>query len=312
MTNWYIKEFGRLTGVSVRTLHHYDQIGLLKPSVRQENGYRLYSQADLLKQQQIIALKSFGFKLSQIGELLSENIGLVNNLKAQARFLEEKANMLLDASKILKAVITGCSNDKSIDLKTIVKLIGVYRMEKQLEKTWMGKVLNSDELKEYACFEESLKTRFTQKEKDNFHAAWANLVTDISKNLEADPKSAVGIEIAKRCNARINKLYGKEFAGLKHIVWGKGFMGGHAGEGHGLTKDMITWLDAAMEHYWRMRLGSILERIEIDPDSIILPLWNAALDEMYGDAQNLKNELIKAIVKDKNVNDAIKQWLKKY
>ena len=58
---WYIKEFSQLTKVSVRMLHHYDKVGLLKPSVRLLNGYRLYSEKDMLKLQQIIVLKSFGF-----------------------------------------------------------------------------------------------------------------------------------------------------------------------------------------------------------------------------------------------------------
>ena len=48
--------------LSVRTLHHYDKIGLLKPMLRQSNGYRLYSEEDLVKLQQIIALKFFGFE----------------------------------------------------------------------------------------------------------------------------------------------------------------------------------------------------------------------------------------------------------
>jgi DNA-binding transcriptional MerR regulator len=55
MTQWYVKDLSNLTGVSKQTLHHYDQIGLLKPSLRLTNGYRLYSEADLLKLQQIIA-----------------------------------------------------------------------------------------------------------------------------------------------------------------------------------------------------------------------------------------------------------------
>jgi DNA-binding transcriptional MerR regulator len=59
MAQWYVKDLSKLTGVSVRTLHHYDQVGLLKPSIRQENGYRLYSERDLLKLQQIVALKYF-------------------------------------------------------------------------------------------------------------------------------------------------------------------------------------------------------------------------------------------------------------
>lgn len=69
MKQWYIKQLSEMTKVSVRTLHHYDNIGLLKPSARLKNGYRLYTEADLLKLQQIIALKFFGFKLSQIKHL---------------------------------------------------------------------------------------------------------------------------------------------------------------------------------------------------------------------------------------------------
>lgn len=57
MTQWFVKDLSKLTGVSVQTLHHYDRIGLLTPSLRRANGYRVYSEKDLLKLQQIIALK---------------------------------------------------------------------------------------------------------------------------------------------------------------------------------------------------------------------------------------------------------------
>lgn len=58
------KRLSKLTGVSVQTLHHYDRIGLLKPSLRLSNGYRIYSKKDLLRLQQIVVLKFFGFELS--------------------------------------------------------------------------------------------------------------------------------------------------------------------------------------------------------------------------------------------------------
>ena len=58
MTQWYVKDLSHITGVSVQTLHHYDRIGLLKPSLRHTNGYRVYSEKDLLTLQQIIALKN--------------------------------------------------------------------------------------------------------------------------------------------------------------------------------------------------------------------------------------------------------------
>ncbi len=66
MTQWYVKELSQLTEVSVQTLDHYDRIGLLEPSVRLANSYCLYSEKDLLKLQQIIALKFFGFAIERI------------------------------------------------------------------------------------------------------------------------------------------------------------------------------------------------------------------------------------------------------
>jgi DNA-binding transcriptional MerR regulator len=66
MAHWFVKDLSRLTSVSVQTLHHYDRIGLLHPSDRMPNGYRVYTEKDLLKLQQIIALKYFGFELQQI------------------------------------------------------------------------------------------------------------------------------------------------------------------------------------------------------------------------------------------------------
>ncbi len=48
MTQWYVKDLSKLTNVSVQTLHHYDRIDLLKPSVRLANGYRVYSENEVL------------------------------------------------------------------------------------------------------------------------------------------------------------------------------------------------------------------------------------------------------------------------
>lgn len=54
-----VKEVAALAGVSVRTLHHYDEIGLLKPAAIGDNGYRMYSEADLERLQQILFLRSW-------------------------------------------------------------------------------------------------------------------------------------------------------------------------------------------------------------------------------------------------------------
>ncbi len=65
-----VGELARRAGMTVRTLHHYDEIGLLSPSQRTESGHRLYGAAEVERLQQIASLRQLGFPLGEIGELL--------------------------------------------------------------------------------------------------------------------------------------------------------------------------------------------------------------------------------------------------
>ena len=67
-----INEFAKLTGVSVRTLHYYDEIGLLKPAfVDEQNGYRFYDENSLERMQEILFYRELDFELKSISEILS-------------------------------------------------------------------------------------------------------------------------------------------------------------------------------------------------------------------------------------------------
>ena len=65
-----VKEVSRITGVSVRTLHHYDAIGLLKPTQITEAGYRLYDDTALERMQQILLFRELEFSLKEISEMI--------------------------------------------------------------------------------------------------------------------------------------------------------------------------------------------------------------------------------------------------
>ena len=65
-----VQQVSKLTGISVRTLHHYDQIGLLKPTKVTESGYRLYDETALKRLQAILFFRELEFPLKQIGEIL--------------------------------------------------------------------------------------------------------------------------------------------------------------------------------------------------------------------------------------------------
>ncbi len=83
-----IKEFAEFTGVSVRTLHYYDEIGLLRPaSVDNATGYRYYNEESLLRMQQILFYRELDFSLKRIAELLSSaNYDKNKALKEQRPF----------------------------------------------------------------------------------------------------------------------------------------------------------------------------------------------------------------------------------
>ena len=87
---YHIKEAAELSGVSVKTLHHYDKIGLLVP-VKSENGFRTYSQEDLERLQVILYYKYLGFSLEQIAELLAEEkSNLLPHLTKQLDYLTSR------------------------------------------------------------------------------------------------------------------------------------------------------------------------------------------------------------------------------
>lgn len=88
---WRVSEVARMAHVTVRTLHHYDEIGLLVPWERSQAGYRYYSEADLERLHQILLYRELGFPLEGIGTLLDEPaMDRQTALRAQRGLLEEK------------------------------------------------------------------------------------------------------------------------------------------------------------------------------------------------------------------------------
>ncbi len=93
MAMYQIHEASALSGVSVRTLHYYDQIGLLSPH-KQENGYRLYTEEDMDRLQKIMYYKYLGFSLNAIRDLLSGQDDEVGQLEKQLELLKDEHKRL--------------------------------------------------------------------------------------------------------------------------------------------------------------------------------------------------------------------------
>jgi DNA-binding transcriptional MerR regulator len=309
MTQWYVKDLSKQTGVSAQTLHHYDHIGLLTPSVRNASGYRLYDEKDLLKLQQIVALKYFGFTLSRIKSLLASPQDLTEHFSMQVNFLEEKGNTLLEASQNLRSILSSCSPSQPIPWKNIIQMIEVFNMTKQLEKTWAGKVLTPEELQQYAHFEAGLKERFTLGDKSAFEAAWEQLVADITAHLHEDPTGPLGIKLGGRMMTLVNGLYGTEHANLKKAIWEKGFMKGKMDKDHALNPELVTWMDRAADTYYRERIYGLLDKVSHPAPAGLQAAWEDLMTEMFGNAAPLKAEVVQVVQSDPRVSDTAKAWL---
>lgn len=98
-----VGEVAHLVGVTVRTLHHWDSIGLVKPSERSYAGYRLYSDADIEQLQRVLIYRETGMELVKIQELVSGNENSAEHLERQRYLLMQRLDRL---GRMLEAVDT--------------------------------------------------------------------------------------------------------------------------------------------------------------------------------------------------------------
>lgn len=99
---YMINEISKLTGVSVRMLHHYDKIGILVPSKRTDSNYRMYSEEDVARLYQILLFKELEFPLKEIKQILDdEYFDKEKALKVQRKLILEKKNRL---EKIIESI----------------------------------------------------------------------------------------------------------------------------------------------------------------------------------------------------------------
>ena len=99
-----IKEVADIAKVSIRTLHHYDRIGLLSPR-KLDNGYRIYDDADLKTLQSILFYKYLGFSLKEIAGLMQGDIDRISLLERQLQLIEQEQRRMEELVRTLKRSI---------------------------------------------------------------------------------------------------------------------------------------------------------------------------------------------------------------
>jgi MerR family transcriptional regulator, thiopeptide resistance regulator len=126
-TTLTVGEVARLAHVSVRTLHHYDRLGLLTPSRRSEAGYRLYSEYDLGRLQQILLYKELGFGLGEIAELMrSPDFDRVAALERQRDQLATRQERLRAVAALVDATLATLKGEREMTHEELFEAFGDF------------------------------------------------------------------------------------------------------------------------------------------------------------------------------------------
>jgi MerR family transcriptional regulator, thiopeptide resistance regulator len=198
-------EFARIAGVTVRTLHHYDRIGLLKPSGYTQAGYRLYRDQDLIQLQQIVTLKFIGFPLNQIKNLINSNsFDLAVALSQQKELISEKRQRLdLAINAIEKAQSLLVTNDEP-DWEAFKQIIEVINMQSNMD--WTKKYYSEEAKQKIADRAASIPQEVMEQGQHDWTTLIREVETAVSEGV--DPKSEQAAGLATRWSELIKAFTG--------------------------------------------------------------------------------------------------------
>lgn len=197
-----VKAVADISGVTVRTLHHYDRIGLLRPASISPSGYRLYSEADLERLQQILFFRELGFGLGEIKTILdSPGFDRREALVAQKRLLIEKQRRI---ERLIASI------DTSIDA-----------MERgtELEKDKMFEGFDESKIKEYTeeararwgneKVDESIRrtSKYTKEDWTEIQAEQQSITQGLAALMDRDPGDPEVQEVVGRHFRLINERF---------------------------------------------------------------------------------------------------------
>ncbi len=190
-----VGEVAASTGVSVRTLHHYDRIGVLRPSGRSTGDYRLYADEDLLRLQQILTLRFLGFPLKQIGELLDRpEFDLVASLRIQQRALDDRIGELERARYAIGALLERRVETGDWDWDLVARASEAVAATPMDGGHSMEKYYTPDEMQAFA----DLRATTSEEEIAAVQDGWTALLADVRANPGLDPASPEARALADR------------------------------------------------------------------------------------------------------------------
>ncbi|WP_226920747.1 MerR family transcriptional regulator [Georgenia subflava] len=198
--SWKVGELARATGLTVRTLHHWDKVGLVVPSGRTASGHRLYARADVERIYQVIALRQLGVPLPTIGSLLEGSSLLEDVLEQHRRVIDDQLAALRRLRAELGAMIAAAGSTehrRSADFLALIRKVIV------VDET-VKKYFTKQQLADLAERREHEGEQIAAVQ-----AAWPELIARVQRAVDdgVDPASAEGRGLGREWLALLEQFH---------------------------------------------------------------------------------------------------------
>lgn len=196
----------KLVGVSVRTLHHWDRIGLVSPALRTNADYRIYSPADIERIHAVLTYRALGFPLQEIQRLLDDpDVDAMAHLRRQRVLLIEQIDRLRRMTKAVETMMEAKTMGIELSAQQQREVFGeawpAQEYAEEAERRWA----DGDEWKQAAARTASFAKEDWQQVKDENDALESAFAAAMRRGLPAD--GPVAAELAERHRAGIERFY---------------------------------------------------------------------------------------------------------
>jgi DNA-binding transcriptional MerR regulator len=195
-----------LTGVSVRTLHHYDHVGLVVPSVRTPAGYRGYTDADIERLHLVLVYRSVGMPLEDIRALLDDpRADVLEHLRRQYELLLEQADRLQHTIKAVEELMNAHRSGIQLTAEEQVEIFGTTAFSEEYAAEAEERWGDTDAWKQ----SQQRVSKFTKQDWIDIKEEGDALLADLAqaKRDGVSPGSAQANELAARHRASIDRFY---------------------------------------------------------------------------------------------------------
>lgn len=238
-----IGKLAKMSHISIRTLHYYDEIGLLLPTHKNDAGHRFYSDKDISKLHYILMLKDLGFPLETILQFLSDReFDIQSVLSMRKKMILAEKESLREMEKSIDTLLTIVETETNTDWETLFKTFSTFPADKSLVKVLWEKYFTEEE--------QQILNRFSSPEEDREgEKTWLSLAQEVRQNLHKGPDSTEARSLAKRWMALVDEMY-QGNAELAQKVWDMNKEREPHMRFFMFDQEIITFIDQAIRHYF--------------------------------------------------------------